>query len=356
MSKVIKIANKKVGQGQPCFVIAEAGSNHNRRLSLAKKLIDVAVEAGADAVKFQHFSADRLYPKTSKAVEYLKELGIEKPIYQIIKDIEMSNPKRWTRELAAYCKKKGIIFFSFPLSEEDADILEPYVPVFKIGSYELTHIPLIKYMAKKGKPLIISTGAATGLEEIRQAVAAAKKAGNNKICLLQCTAKYPAPIESLNARVIQTLKKEFGVPCGLSDHSSHPLYGASAAVAAGADLYEKHFTLSRKMRGPDHSFALEPDELKECVELIRNTEKALGSEKKELQQVEKELFAYRRAVYTIRPLKVGDVITKENTRILRKPDVADKGISPADHEKVLGRKVKKALPSFTLLKKSLLQH
>lgn len=348
---MVKIANKKVGDGCPCFIIAEAGSNHNCRLSLAKKLVDAAVLAGADAVKFQHFAAERLYPQKSKTVRYLKELGVKKPIYEVIKDIEMSDPERWTRELASYCKKKGIIFFSFPLSEEDADIIAPYVPVFKIGSYEITHLPLIKHIAKKGKPLIISTGTAT-IGEIRQAVRAAQSVGNDKVCLMQCTAKYPAPLFCLNARVIQTLKKEFKVPVGLSDHSLHPLYGAAAAIACGANLYEKHFTLSRKMKGPDHSFALEPKELQECVAMIRSIEKALGSGEKKLQPVEKELFNYRRAVYTIKPLKAGDLLTKENTRVLRKPGVSQKGIAPADHERVLGKKIKNNLPSFTLLKKS----
>lgn len=354
MIKEIKIANKKAGDSHPCFIIAEAGSNHNGRLSLAKKLVDVAVLAGADAVKFQHFSAEWLYPQKSKTVRYLKEMGIKKPIYEVIKDIEISDPEQWTRQLSSYCKKKGIIFFSFPLSEQDADILSPYVPVFKIGSYEITHLPLIKHIAKKGKPLIISTGTAT-IREIRQAVRAAQSVGNNKVCLMQCTAKYPAPLDSLNTRVISALKKEFKVPVGLSDHSLHPLYGAAAALACGANLYEKHFTLSRKMKGPDHSFALEPEELAECVSLIRNIEKALGSENKTLQKVEKELFNFRRAVYVIKPIKAGERLTKINTRILRKPGIAQKGIPPADYEKVLGKTAKKNVKPFTLLSWALLR-
>lgn len=345
----IKIADKFIGEGCPCFIIAEAGSNHNGKLSLAKKLVDAAVAAGADAVKFQQFCADRMYPKKSKGVKYLKELGIEKPIYKIIKDIEIPDPKKWTKEMALYCRKKGIIFFSSVFSEQDADLIAPYVPLFKIGSYEIDHLPLIKYVAKKGKPLIISTGTATGLAEIRQAVRAARNVGNNKICLMQCTAKYPAPINSLNARVIQTLKKEFKVPVGLSDHSAQPLYGGAGALAAGANLYEKHFTLSREMKGPDHSFALEPKELKQCVEMIRNIEKALGSGEKKLQAVEKELFNFRRAVYTIKPLKAGDWFTRENTRVLRKPGVKERGIIPADYENVLGKKAKKDLSEGAIL-------
>lgn len=351
--KEIKIANKKIGAGHPCFIVAEAGSNHNGNFTTAKKLIDVAVEAGADAVKFQNFSAETLYPKDDKGAAYLKKLGNTEPIYDIIKKAEM--PKAWVPKLASYAKAKGIIFFSAVFSEKDADLVAPYVSVFKIGSYEIDHIPLIKHAAGKGKPIIISTGTATGLPEISRAVKAAQSVGNNKVCLMQCTGKYPSPIESLNARVIETLKKEFSLPVGLSDHSAHPLYGASAAVAAGADLYEKHFTLSRKMKGPDHSFALEPDELKECVALIRNTEKALGSEDKKLQRVEKELFNFRRAVYTIKPMKKGEVITADNTRILRKPGISAKGILPVDYEKILGKKVNKTISGFILLKKNDLQ-
>lgn len=278
MKKRVKIGKRLVGDGEPCFIIAEAGSNHNGKISLAKKLIDVAKEAGADAVKFQYFRAEDLYPQKSSQVEYLRKLGISKPIFEIIKEMEI--PFQWTVELARYCQTKKIIFFASVFSEKEVDILKPYVPAFKIASYELTHLPLIEYAAKVGKPIIISTGAASGINEIRKAVEVVKKVGNNQICLMQCTAKYPAPIESLNALVIQTLKKEFQIPVGLSDHSLNPFYGAAAAMAAGANLYEKHFTISRKMKGPDHSFALEPKELKDCVALIRNTEKALGSREK----------------------------------------------------------------------------
>jgi len=351
--KQIKIANKKIGKGNPCFIVAEAGSNHNGSFAIAKKLIDTAVAAGADAVKFQNFSAETLYPKSNKMAAYLKKLGNSKSIYDIIKKAEM--PKDWVAKLASYAHVKGIIFFSAVFSEQDADLIVPYVPVFKIGSYEIDHIPLIKYVAKKGKPIIISTGTAGGLSEIRRAVKAAQSVGNNKVCLMQCTGKYPAPLESLNTRVIQTLKKEFGLPAGLSDHSSHPLYGAAGAIACAADLYEKHFTLSKKMKGPDHSFALEPKELKQCVDLIRNIEKAMGSGEKKLHKVEKELFNFRRAVYTTKPIKKGGLITVANTRILRKPGVSEKGIAPVDYENILGKRVKKSITDFILLKKNDLQ-
>lgn len=346
---MIQIEDKKIGAGYPCFIIAEAGSNHNRDFSQARKLIEAAKDAGADAIKFQHYNAERMYPKTSSSVDYLKKLGIEKNIYDLIKDVQI--PSEWTADLADYCRKQEIIFLSTPFSEEDTDIIDPYVPAFKVASYELTHIPLIRYIARKQKPLIVSTGGAKDIEEIKETVEIVKNAGNDQICLMQCTAKYPAPIETINARAIVSLKKEFQVPVGLSDHSRHPLYGAAAAIAAGADLYEKHFTLSRQMKGPDHSFALEPGELTECVSLIRNMEKALGSSKKEIQDVEKELVNYRRSVYTIKEVRKGEIFTKENTRILRRPGVEEQGIAPAAYENVLGKTAQKDLSSFSLLRK-----
>lgn len=349
MKKEIKIANKKIGDSHPCFVIAEAGSNHNGKLSQAKRLVDIAKEAKADAVKFQYFRAKDLYPEKSGQVQYLKKLGIKKSIFEIIKEMEI--PLRWTVKLAKYCKTKKIIFFASVFSEKEVDVLNPYVPAFKIASYELTHIPLIKYAAKKGKPLIISTGASQGIKEIRATIEAVKNAGNNQVCLMQCTAKYPAPVDTINAKVVQTLKKEFHLPVGLSDHSLHSLYGAAAAIAAGADLYEKHFTLSRKMKGPDHSFAIEPKELRECVALIRNVEIALGTGKKKLQKVEKELSNYRRSIYTTKRIKRGELFSIKNTKILRRPGISKKGVRPADYEQVLGKKSKRSLPIFTLLQK-----
>jgi N-acetylneuraminate synthase len=348
--KQIKIANKKIGDGNPCFIIAEAGSNHNGNLATAKKLIDTAVLAGADAVKFQNFSADTLYPKTNKGVKYL---GNKEPIYDIIKKAEM--PKDWVPKLALYAKRKGIIFFSAVFSEQDADLVAPHVPAFKIGSYEIDHVPLIKYVSQKKKPVIISTGTATSVREVKNAVKAIKSVGNNNVCVMQCTGKYPTPIGRLNVKVIEQFKKEFNVPVGLSDHSAHALYGAAAAVSVGANLYEKHFTLDKNQKGPDHSFALNPKELKQCIDLIRNTEKAVGSSIKELQKVEKELFDFRRAVYTTKPIKKGELITKDNTKILRKPGIAEKGILPVDYNKVLNKKVKKNILDFVLLKKSNLQ-
>src|SRR6266700_2247742 len=195
----IKIADRWVGDGHPCFIIAEAGSNHNGRLEQAFQLIDAAAGAGADAVKFQTFRAKTMYARTAGRVQYLKKLRLDKPVYDLIKSMEM--PLSWIPKLAEHSRRKKIIFLSTPFDELTADRLEAYVPAYKIASYEMTHLPLIQHVARKGKPLIISTGAADP-DEIRETVRAVQEAGNQLLCLMQCTARYPAPLGSLNLRTI----------------------------------------------------------------------------------------------------------------------------------------------------------
>ncbi|MBU0686378.1 MAG: N-acetylneuraminate synthase family protein [Candidatus Margulisbacteria bacterium] len=343
-----KIGNHWVGEGEACFIIAEAGSNHNGSFEQAIAMIDVAAEAGADAVKFQSFQAKKLYPYTHKKVAYLKKLGINKSIFDIIRQMEM--PKDWIPRLAAYCNRKGIIFMSSPFDEEMVDALTPFVPVFKVASYELTHLPLIKYIAKKGKPLILSTGAAT-LDEIKAVVKEVLKTGNTKISLTQCTAKYPAPLESINLRVLDTLRTETGCLVGLSDHSRSPIYAPLAAVAVGAAFVEKHFTISNRLPGPDHSFALEPDELKGMVLGIRAVESAMGDSHKILQGVEKELVNYRRAIFTDKNINKGQTIYKRDVSILRKPGLSVKGISPEEIECVIGSRAVRDLKKGKCLEK-----
>ena len=332
---IIKIKNKKIGDNEPCFIIAEAGSNHNGSLEQAFKLVDVAVDSGADAVKFQTFLAKKMYSKKSKPVTYLKKLGVNKTIYKIIEEMEM--PPDWLPKLSEYCKSKSIIFLTTPFDEDSADLIEPYVSAYKIASYELTHIPLLRHIAKKKKPMIVSTGAGT-MEEIKEAVRVIKEAGNNNICLMQCTAKYPAPLNTINAMVIKTLNNIFKIPIGLSDHSRNPIFAPLAAMVAGASLIEKHFTLSNKLSGPDHLFALEPDELRHMVSFIRDVEVALGSSKKVLQKVEKELVNYRRVIFTIRNIKKGEKFTKNNIAVLRKSGELKEGIHSRQFNKILNKK------------------
>lgn len=344
----IRIGKRLIGKNKPCFIIAEAGSNHNGSFKKALKLIDVAVSAGADAVKFQLFKASKLYPKNAGQTEYLK---MKEPIYDIIKKMEL--PEEWIPKLYKYCKKKKIIFMASVFDEESADILDKYVNVFKIASYEMTHLPLLKHVAKKKKPIMMSTGA-TNLKEIEKSVKTIKKEGNNKIILMQCTAKYPAPLESINLRVMVTLKR-FGFPVGLSDHSREPDIAPMAAVALGANVIEKHFTLSNKLPGPDHKFALEPKELKLMVSKIRDVEKTLGTGRKVVLKYEKELFDFaRRSLFAIKDIKKGETFGKENIAVLRKGKLK-KGLKPEYFDKVLGKKAKRTIKRYKAITKDMIR-
>lgn len=330
--KKVQIGQYVVGDGESCFIIAEAGSNHNGSPEQAKKLIDVAAKAGADAVKFQLFRAAKLYPKTAGMSNYLRA---PKSIYDIIAEMEM--PYEWLPELASCCRDKEILFLSSVFDEESADILEPHVQAFKIASYEMTHLPLIRHIAKKGRPMIISTGTAN-LQEVSETVEEVRQTGNDGLLLMQCTASYPAPIESLNVRAIQTLKQTFGVPVGLSDHSRDPLVGPLSAVAVGANMIEKHFTFSNELPGPDHRFALEPADLRLMIQKIREVEDALGSGEKVLHPVEAELHAFaRRSIFAIRDIAPGETFTAENIAVLRCGKIGV-GLAPRDYDRILGKK------------------
>lgn len=343
---MLRIGNKDVGDGAPCYVIAEAGSNHDGSLDQARSLVKIASKAGADAVKFQTFKASTMYPRRSGTVDYLERLGVSASIYDIVESLEM--PYEWIKELAGLCEEQGLHFLSTPFDEASVDALEPFVQAFKIASYELTHIPLIRYAARRGKPMILSTGAGT-MEEIGDAAEAVRAEGNDQICLTQCTAKYPAPLDSINVAVIPALKEAFGVAVGLSDHSEHPTIAPSAAVAVGANIIEKHFTLSKRLPGPDHSYALEPDELATMVETIRLTERATGSALKGPQPVEAELSNYRRSIYTRRPLEKGHRLTTDDLIVLRRPGHPGTGLEPMHLSLVLGRELTRDVPEQEIL-------
>lgn len=346
MRKTIKIGKKFIGEGHPCFVIAEAGSNHNGNYTQALKLIDAATAAGADAVKFQCFKAEKLYTKKAGKAQYLKN---KKSIYDIIKEMEM--PVEWIPKLAAYCRKKKIIFLSSPFDESAADMLEEYVPAYKIASYEMTHLPLVKHIAKKGKPIIMSTGTAT-IDEIKKSIDVIKKASNNKVALMQCTACYPTPLDFVNVKAITVLKKTFGVPVGLSDHSREYDIAPMAAVAVGADCIEKHFTPSNKLKGPDHKFAVEPRELRLMIQKIRAVEKALGSGQKTTLGVEKELRTFaRRSVFAVQDINKGERFTKDNIAVLRR-GICAPGIDPGSYEVIIGKHARKNIRKDTSIKKS----
>lgn len=330
----IKIGNKLVGIGEKTFTVAEAGSNHDGKIDQAKKLIKVAAEAGADAIKFQTFRAEKLYVRNAGSADYLKS---RKAIFKIIKDLEM--PYEWITELNEYCRKENIIFLSTPFDKESADKLEAAgVPVYKISSYSVTHVPFLRYVAEKGKPIILSTGA-SNLGEVREALETIYSRNNEEVILLQCTASYPAPLEHINLNVMDTFKHAFQVPVGISDHSRDPFIVPFAATALGANLVEKHFTLDNSLPGPDHKHAIEPDELKAMIQGIRGVEKALGSSIKEVTDVQKELYNFARVrIHAIRDIKKGTALTEKNIAILRSGK-AKAGLDPKFWDIILGKKV-----------------
>ena len=339
----IAIGDRVVGDGAPCYVVAEAGSNHNGNFDMALALVDVAVEAGADAVKFQTFKAARLYPRGAGESDYLRTT---RPIYDIIEDMEM--PEAWIPRLAEHCRARRIAFLSSPFDEDAVDLLEPHVPAFKVASYEMTHLPLLAHIAGKGKPMIVSTGTAS-LDEVVASVAAIRDAGNDQIVVLQCTASYPTPLSDVNARALVTLRERTGLLTGLSDHSRDPIVGPMVAVALGACLIEKHFTLSNRLPGPDHAFAIEPFELKALVRRVREAEQALGTGTKEPLPVEQELRAFaRRSVFAIRDIEAGETFTAANIAVLRTGKLAP-GLDPKAYPEVLGRRAARRIAAESAL-------
>lgn len=338
MQKRFKISNRWVGgQDDPCFIIAEAGSNHNRDFETAKKLIDVAKETGVDAVKFQTYSAETLYPKNK---EPLRLIGETVKPFDVIKAIEL--PREWQKPLAQYAKLKGLYFMSTPFDKEAIDQLAPLTPAIKWASPELIDRPLLEYAAKKKKPLIVSTGFYS-LQEVKEALQWIKKTGNNQVALLQCTALYPTRPEDVNLRAMLLMQKMFNVPIGLSDHTMSTVIPA-AAVAVGARIIEKHFTLSRKSQGPDHPFALEPNELKEMVNNIRNVEKSLGNGIK--KPVKKETVKEKlitRGIMATQPIKKGEKLSVKNIITLR---TGHGYILPSEFYDVLGKKASKDIAKY----------
>jgi sialic acid synthase SpsE len=331
----VRIGERWVGEGEPCFVIAEAGANHNRDLSMGRELIDVAADAGADAVKFQTYSAETLYSKKTPRFSYLKDVS-DKETWDLIKEIEL--PRQWQGELASHAARRGIRFLSSPFDVPAVDELAALdVPAYKIASFEIVDLSLIGYAAAKGRPMILSTGLAS-YEDIADAVTACAAAGNRDVILLQCASLYPAPPSRMNLRAMATLRQAFAVPVGLSDHSLG-VHIAAAAVALGASVIEKHFTLDRSLPGPDHLFAVEPGELRDMIRHIREVEAALGDglklgpapEEEEMHQkgrrsliaaraiprgttIERSMIAVKRPGFGIRP-KFVDLVVGRVARI-----------------------------------------
>lgn len=325
------------------MIIAEAGSNWKcgtleEDLEQSKKLIDAAKEAEADAVKFQTYKPETIYVKDAGKSDYLSKHGIEDNINDIFEHLSM--PYEMIPKLQEYCKEKDIMFMSTPFSIQDAEAVDPFVQIHKIASFEINHVRLLDYIFGKRKPVIISTGAST-FEEIDFAVNMARK-NNIEFSLLQCTSKYPCDVSDLNLGIIPKLAEKYNVPIGLSDHSIDPIIGPIVAVSLGAKIIEKHFTLNRNLPGPDHPFALEPNELKLMVQAIRNTEKAIGSDKKIIFPIEEELQKFaKRSIQAIKDIKKGDILEEgKNYEVLR-PGNRIRGIEPRFLEEIKGKRASK---------------
>jgi N,N'-diacetyllegionaminate synthase len=332
MVKSITIGRRKVGPGNPCFIIAEVGVNHNGDVTLARDLVKRAVEAGADAVKFQTFKAESLVTPDAPQAEYqIRNTGMVESQFEMLKKLELGYDQ--FRELSELCDQCGILFLSTAFDEESADFLNGlHMPAFKIPSGELTNLPLIRHVATYGKPLLISTGMAN-LEEVGQAVEAARQAGCKELLLFHCLSNYPANPEEVNLRAMATMERAFGMGTGYSDHTLGSEI-AVAAVAAGACMIEKHFTLNQDLPGPDHKASLEPDELREMIVRIRKLELALGHGRKEPVESEKAVaLVARRSLVAAVDIGKNVPITADMLAI-RRPGT---GLPPSAHDQVLGR-------------------
>ena len=337
--KTIKQITPATREQKPkTFIIAEAGSNwrmgkFDRDITMGKTLIDIAVDAGADAVKFQTYRAKTVYVPNAGQADYLKKSGQSQDISAIFDDLSM--PYSMIPTLASYAQDLGIEFMSTPFSIADLKALNPYVRRHKLASYELSHVRLLDALAKTGKPLIMSTGAAN-LEEVQYSVNRFYQQGGQDLSILQCTASYPAPLQSLNLNVIRTLQQRFLCKVGLSDHSRDPFIAPVTAVALGASVIEKHFTIDNRLPGPDHAFAITPKKKKKMVEAIRHTEKALGTAEKKPNKTEYELrsFAIRR-IQAITPIKKGEKFQEGKNFSVLRPGKQPAGMHPRfiDHLK-----------------------
>lgn len=317
------------------LIIAEIGVNHNGNIDTAKKMIEVAKECGADIVKFQTFNTDALTSKFAKMAEYQKKnMGEEKSQKDMLKSLALSYDD--FRELADYCKEVGIMFLSTPFDIGSVHFLDSLQNIWKIPSGEITNYPYLVEIAKTKKKIILSTGMCT-MDEVEASLKVLKDNGAADITLLHCTTDYPAPLESVNLKAMLTLKEKFGYPVGYSDHTKG-IEVSVAAVAMGAEVIEKHFTLDRNMPGPDHKASLEPNELKELVDTIRNVEKAIGDGNKKPTESElQNRNVARKSIVALKPIKKGELLSEDNLTTKRPGN----GISPMLWNKIIGTSAKR---------------
>lgn len=345
--KKIRVGNRQIGEGNPCFIIAEAGVNHNGDVKSAKKLIDIAKDAEADAVKFQTFKAEGVVTEMVPMVAYQQEtLGIKKSQLEMLRQYELDYTD--FRRLKKYCDKKDIIFLSTPHTMDSIDFLDDLVPAFKFASGDLTNTPALMHAAKKCKPMILGTGMST-LSEVKEALNSVYNQGNKDVIMLHCTTNYPCPLEEVNFRAMQTMQKKLDCLIGYSDHTLG-LMAPLMAVSLGAVLIEKHFTLDKNMEGPDHKASLNPEELKEMVRTVRDVETALGDGTKQSTineekikeitrksivakiailkgtMIENKMLDFKRPGSGIEPKLVKFIVGKVANKDIKKDEILSKGM------------------------------
>lgn len=343
MIQPVSIQGREIGPGHPTFIVAELSGNHNQSFDRAVQLIRAAKEAGADAIKIQTYTPETITLHSDN--EYFRVKGTiweGRTLYDLYQ--EAFTPWEWQPKLKSAAEDLSLMFFSTPFDPTAVDFLESIqVPAHKIASFEIVDLPLIAKVAATGKPLIMSTGMAS-LGEIEEAVSAFRKAGGRDLILLKCTSAYPASPEDMNLLTIPHLAETFSVPVGLSDHNlDHTV--PIIAVALGAGLIEKHFTLSRADGGPDSAFSLEPAEFKEMVTAIRIAEKTLGKISYQVSVMEAASKAFRRSLFAVENIPVGAAISEQNVRSIRPAD----GLSPKYFPEVIGRVARKDIPRGTPL-------
>lgn len=327
----MKINNRIIGECAPAYIIAEMSANHAGDINRAKEIIRAAKDVGADCVKIQTYTPDTITIDCDKPYFHIGNGTWEgENLYHLYG--KAYTPWDWHAELKAEADKAGIDFFSTPFDNTAVDFLEEIgIGFYKIASFELVDIPLIKYVASKGKPIIMSTGMAT-LAEISEAVDAIRSMGNNQFALLRCASAYPAITDQMNLKTMQNMAETFGVPVGLSDHSMGSV-GAVTAVALGAKIIEKHFCISRDIENPDSSFSMDVTEFEQMVKDIRQAEKAIGCVSYGVAEQERSNIVFRRSVFAVRDIKKGETLTEENIRIIR----PGYGMAPKYYPMALGQ-------------------
>jgi pseudaminic acid synthase len=340
---LFSINGRFIGPNYEPYIIAEMSANHNGSVERAIQIIEMCKKMGADAVKIQSYTADTITIDSNNE-DFLINEGLWKghSLHSLYKWAE--TPNEWHTQLFKRAKEIGITLFSTPFDETAVDLLEDLdVPAYKVASFEIVDLPLIKYIAKTGKPMILSTGMANA-DEIKEAVEVARENGCESIALLHCISSYPAPIEQSNLRTIEDLRQKFNVVAGLSDHTLGTIV-ATTAVALGASIIEKHVKLNDYEDGPDSDFSLLPMELKELCSKSKEAWQALGERTYKIQEAEMDSLKFRRSLYAIKDITIGEKITTENVKSIR----PGYGLAPKHYESILGKKAKCDLTKGTSL-------